>query len=108
MAPVKELLVNSLKELVKDDLKLFQWYLKNHECVSTSEMENTDVLNTVDKMVARFRQEEAVKVTVNILRKMNQNLLAEQLENKHNEVQTEGNMNASATVGAASKKILGK
>ncbi|XP_056100937.1 NACHT, LRR and PYD domains-containing protein 12-like isoform X1 [Rhinichthys klamathensis goyatoka] len=106
MASVKEQLVKSLKELVKDDLKEFQWYLKNHECVSTSEMENTDVLDTVDKMVASFGQEEAVMITVNILKKMNQNLLAEQLENKHNEVQTEGNMNASATVGAASKQIL--
>lgn len=84
MASVKEQLVNSLKELVKDDLKEFQWHLKNHECVSTSEMENTDVLDTVDKMVASFGQEEAVKITVYILRKINQNLLAEQLENKYN------------------------
>ncbi|XP_048050978.1 NACHT, LRR and PYD domains-containing protein 12-like [Megalobrama amblycephala] len=107
MASVKELLVNSLKELVKDDLKEFQWYLKNHEYVSTSEMENTDVLDTVDKMVASFGPEEALKITVNILRKMNQNLLAEQLEKKHKEVQAESNMNASATVGAASKQIWG-
>ncbi|KAL0202291.1 hypothetical protein M9458_000309, partial [Cirrhinus mrigala] len=77
MASVKELLVNSLKELVKDDLKEFQWYLKNHECASASEMEDADVLDTVDIMVARFGPEEAVKITVNILRKMNQNLLAQ-------------------------------
>ncbi|XP_067296590.1 protein NLRC3-like isoform X2 [Pseudorasbora parva] len=88
MASVKELLVNSLKELVKDDLKTFQWYLKNHEGVSNSEMENADILDTVDKMVAQFRPEEAVKVTVNILRKMNQNLRAEELENEHKKAST--------------------
>ncbi len=85
MASVKELLVSSLRELVQNDLKEFQWYLKHHECVSASEMENADVLDTVDNMVAHFGPEESVKITVNILKKMNQNLLAEQLENEHKE-----------------------
>lgn len=83
MASVKELLVNSLKDLEKDDLKEFQWHLKNHERISNSDMENAHVLDTVDKMVAHFGPEEAVKITVNILRKMNQNLLAELIENEH-------------------------
>ncbi len=83
MASVKELLVNSLKELEEAYLKEFKWYLKNHECVSKSEMENADRLKTVDTMVACFGPEEAVKITVSILRKMEQNNLAEQLENKH-------------------------
>lgn len=83
MAYVKELLVNSLKELVKDDLKMFQWYLKNQEPISNSEMENADVLDTVDKMVASFGPKEAVEIVVGILKKMDQNNLAEDLENKH-------------------------
>ncbi len=83
MASVKELIVNSLKELVKDDLKEFQWHLKNYERVSASEMENADVLDTVDKMVKHFGPEEAVRITVNILKKMNQNLLAQELENEY-------------------------
>ncbi|XP_067296751.1 NACHT, LRR and PYD domains-containing protein 3-like [Pseudorasbora parva] len=107
MASVKELLVNSLKELVKDDLKEFQWHVKNHECVSASEMENTDILDTVDKMVVCFGLDKAVKISMKILRKMNQNLLAEELENKHNEVQAEGNIKATDTVEAASKPIWG-
>ncbi|XP_067259555.1 uncharacterized protein [Chanodichthys erythropterus] len=82
IASVKELLMNSLRELGKDELKHFQWHLKNHDRISTSEMENADIFDTVDTMVACFEPEEAVKITVNILRKMNQNLLAEQLENK--------------------------
>ncbi|XP_016119237.1 protein NLRC3-like, partial [Sinocyclocheilus grahami] len=85
MVSVKELLVNSLKDLVKDDLKQFQWYLKNHCHVSNSEMENADVLDTVDKTVAHFGPEEAVKITVDILRKIKQNLLAEHLENEYKE-----------------------
>lgn len=83
MASVKELLVKSLMDLAKDDLKLFQWHLKNNEHIPASEMENADVLHTVDKMVARLGPEEAVKITVDMLRKMNQNNLAEELENKH-------------------------
>ncbi|XP_067248801.1 NLR family CARD domain-containing protein 3-like [Chanodichthys erythropterus] len=85
MASVKDLLKNLLKNLVKDDLKEFQWHLleNKHECIFKSEMENADVLDTVDKMVASFGPEEAVKITVKILRKMNQNNLVEQLENNH-------------------------
>ncbi|XP_051743053.1 NACHT, LRR and PYD domains-containing protein 3-like [Ctenopharyngodon idella] len=84
MASVKDLLDKSLNDLVEAELKKFQWCLVNdHECISKSEMENADRLDTVDKMVARFGPEEAVKITVEILRKINQNNLAEQLENKH-------------------------
>ncbi|KAL0195143.1 hypothetical protein M9458_008715, partial [Cirrhinus mrigala] len=84
MASVEELLLNSLMELEEHHLKEFQWHLKNdHECISKSEMENANRFKTVDKMVACFGPEEAVKNTVSILRKMNQNYLAEQLENKH-------------------------
>ncbi|KAK2915765.1 hypothetical protein Q8A67_000139 [Cirrhinus molitorella] len=95
MASVEELLLNSLEELVKDDLKKFQWHLKKHECISTSEMENADRLNTVDKLVACFGPEKAVKITVSILRKMNQNNLAEQLENEHKQGSTSEDNKAS-------------
>ncbi|XDV26065.1 hypothetical protein PO909_029863 [Leuciscus waleckii] len=89
MASVKELLLNSLNELVEAEQKMFNWHLKNgHECITKSEMENADILDTVDKMVACFGPEKAVKITMEILRKMNQNLLAEQLENKHKQGST--------------------
>ncbi|KAL0150394.1 hypothetical protein M9458_054211, partial [Cirrhinus mrigala] len=84
MASVKELLKNSLMGLVNADLELFQWHLMNdHECITKCEMENANRLKTVDKMVDCFGAEEAVKITVGILRKINQNNLAETLENKH-------------------------
>ncbi|XP_039519469.1 neoverrucotoxin subunit alpha-like [Pimephales promelas] len=87
MASIKELLLKSLMDLLQDDLKQFQWHLTiNHECISKSQMENADRFKTVDKMVACFGPEEAVKVTVDILRKIKQNDLAEQLENNYKKV----------------------
>jgi len=84
MASVKVLLLNSLMDLAEAEQNMFKWHLENdHECIKKCEMENADRLKTVDKMVACFGPEEAVKITLEILRKMNQNNLAEQLENKH-------------------------
>uniref|UniRef100_A0A8C1D9S3 Pyrin domain-containing protein n=1 Tax=Cyprinus carpio carpio TaxID=630221 RepID=A0A8C1D9S3_CYPCA len=71
-------------DLREAELKEFQWHLKNdHESISESEMEKADRLKTVDKMVECFGPEEALKITVKILKKMNQNSLAVELENKH-------------------------
>ncbi|KAI2645039.1 Caspase b [Labeo rohita] len=110
MASVKELLVDSLKELVEAELKEFHWRLMNtsHKYISKSEMEKADIFDTVDKMVVCFGPEEAVKVMVDILRKMNQNDLAEQLENKNKQAQAEGNMKTSVTVGGNSQQIWSK
>ncbi|ROL46038.1 Apoptosis-associated speck-like protein containing a CARD [Anabarilius grahami] len=109
MASVKDLLKNSLNDLGDAELKEFQWCLWNdHECISKSEMENADRLDTLDKMVARFGPEEAVKITVKILRKINQNNLAEQLENKHKQAQAEGSIEDPALVGVSSKPLEGK
>ncbi|XP_067296610.1 NACHT, LRR and PYD domains-containing protein 1 homolog isoform X2 [Pseudorasbora parva] len=83
-AYVKELLVKSLKDLRPDDLKEFQWQLKNNEHIPP-EMEKADVFDTVDTMVACIGPEEAVKITVDFLRKINRDDLAEELKKKHKE-----------------------
>ncbi len=84
MASVKELLLKSLEELKKEDLEKFQWYLeKDHECITTSDMENADRLQTVDKLVESFGPEEAVKITVCMLEKIMRKDLVEQLKKKH-------------------------
>ncbi|KAG1927642.1 NACHT, LRR and PYD domains-containing protein 12-like isoform X2 [Pimephales promelas] len=89
MASVKELLKNSLMDLEEAEQKTFKWHLENdNACIKKCEMENADRMKTVDKMVACFGPEEAVKITVEILKKMNQNHLAEQLENKHKQGST--------------------
>ncbi|KAL0152592.1 hypothetical protein M9458_052315 [Cirrhinus mrigala] len=101
------MLKNSLMDLVKAELKEFRWHLENdHECISNSEMEEADIFDTVNKMVRCFGPDEAVKIAVDMLRKMNQNNLAEQLENKHKQAQAEGNMKTSVPVGADSKQSL--
>ncbi|RXN13466.1 zinc finger BED domain-containing 1-like protein [Labeo rohita] len=85
MASVKEMLMGSMKELVEAELKEFKWHLMNpsYKHIPRSEMEKADIFDTVDKMIACFGPEEAVKVMVDILKRMNQNKLAKQLENKH-------------------------
>ncbi|KAL1276711.1 hypothetical protein QQF64_036334 [Cirrhinus molitorella] len=110
MVSVKELLVDSLKELVEAELKEFTWHLKNayHKCISKSEMQKADIFDTVDKMVMCFGPEEAVKVMVDILRKMNQNDLAEQLENEHKQAQAEDNKKTSVPVGGDSQHMWSK
>jgi len=80
---VEELLLKSLKNLETEEHKEFQWFLKSQKQLPASELENADRIKTVDKMVAHFGQEEAVKITVEILRKISQNNLAVQLENDH-------------------------
>uniref|UniRef100_A0A8C1N4P5 Si:dkey-84h14.4 n=1 Tax=Cyprinus carpio TaxID=7962 RepID=A0A8C1N4P5_CYPCA len=81
MASVEYLLLRSLKELVRDELREFQWRLqKDHEHISKSDMEDTDRFTTVDMLMNFFGAQEAVTITVSILRKMKQNHLAEQLQ----------------------------
>ncbi|XP_016425000.1 NACHT, LRR and PYD domains-containing protein 6-like [Sinocyclocheilus rhinocerous] len=109
MASDKVLLLNSLKDLRENELKEFQWHLKNdHESISESEMEKADRLKTVDKMVECFGPEEALRITVKILKKINQNNLAVELENKHKQGQAEERSEDPAPVIAESKPTEGK
>ncbi len=83
MASVLDQLLAALDDLVTDQLKRFKQNLRNHYSVSAAALENADTPDTVDLMMKRFGPEEAVKITVDILRKMNLSPLAEELENKH-------------------------
>ncbi|ROL54808.1 Stonustoxin subunit beta [Anabarilius grahami] len=87
MSSVLELLLKTLDDLSTQKLQRFKWYLKNYESISTADIEKAKATDIVDIMVARFTPEGAVKITLDILRKMNENHLAEQLENKHKDVQ---------------------
>ncbi|KAK2892361.1 hypothetical protein Q8A67_012349 [Cirrhinus molitorella] len=82
-ASVSKQLLSALDELVTDELKRFKWHLKSHEGFSAADLENADAPDTVDLMMKRIRPEEAKKITVDILREMNLNQVAEELENKH-------------------------
>ncbi|KAI2665692.1 Neoverrucotoxin subunit beta [Labeo rohita] len=83
MASVSRQLLDALDDLVTDELKRFKWHLKNHKGISAAALEKADAPDTVDLMIKRFGPEEAVKITVDILKEMNHNHLAKELENKH-------------------------
>ncbi|XP_067292599.1 NACHT, LRR and PYD domains-containing protein 3-like [Pseudorasbora parva] len=87
MASEKKLLHDTLGNLKEDDLKRFKSYLKDDGPIGAGKLEKADVTDIVDIMMECFGAEEAVKKTLNILRKMNQNRLAEDLKNNYTEVQ---------------------
>ncbi|KAK2892355.1 hypothetical protein Q8A67_012343 [Cirrhinus molitorella] len=84
---------------------MFKWLLKNHKGFSKADLEKANTLGTVDLMMNRFGPEEAVKITVDILRRMNLNQVAKDLENKHEQAQAEASRQYPAPSGAQSKPI---
>lgn len=75
-----------MEKLSRSDLKKFQWYLikgvEGFSSISEGQLEDADRLVTVDRMVQNYCDEGAVKITLEILRKMDQNNLADELEIK--------------------------
>ncbi|XP_071202840.1 uncharacterized protein, partial [Salvelinus alpinus] len=83
---VNFLLMDTLEELGRSDLKKFQWYLikgvAGFPSISKCQLENATRPTTVDRMVESYCDEGAVKITLEILRKMDQNKMADELEKK--------------------------
>ncbi|KTF88799.1 hypothetical protein cypCar_00043290, partial [Cyprinus carpio] len=86
MASVKQLLYDTLDDLEEEHLKRFKSFLREDGPIPASVLEKADATDTVDQMLDRFGPERAVKITLDILKKITQNNLAEQLENKLKEV----------------------
>ncbi|XP_036797423.1 serine/threonine-protein kinase/endoribonuclease IRE1 isoform X2 [Oncorhynchus mykiss] len=105
MAAVPELLLATLDDLGKAEMDKFKWYLRQGvegfpQLIPVSQLENTDRVDTISKIVGTYQPEDAVKITLEILRKMNQNQLAETLKNKYGPVGALGdgfNMEASSS-----------
>ncbi|XP_026104667.1 stonustoxin subunit alpha-like [Carassius auratus] len=83
MASVSKQLLEALDDLVTDELKRFKWHLKDHKGFPAAALEKADAPDTVDLIKKHFGPEEGVKITVEILREMKQNHVAEKLEKKH-------------------------
>lgn len=83
MVSVPEQLLQILDELDSYNLKKFKWHLKQYGQIPSSLLENADNAGVVDMMVERFGPNESLKLTVQLLKMMEQNLLAEQLEIKN-------------------------
>uniref|UniRef100_A0A4W5K9W7 Pyrin domain-containing protein n=1 Tax=Hucho hucho TaxID=62062 RepID=A0A4W5K9W7_9TELE len=83
---VNFLLLNTLEGLGQGDPKKFQWCLiqgvEGFSSISKGQLEDADRLVTVDRMVESYCDEGAVKITLEILRMMGQNNLADELKEK--------------------------
>uniref|UniRef100_A0A673W9Z2 Pyrin domain-containing protein n=1 Tax=Salmo trutta TaxID=8032 RepID=A0A673W9Z2_SALTR len=84
---VPELLLATLDDLGKEELKEFKWRLRQGvegfpQRIPMSQLEYAGREDTISKMVETYQPENAVKITLEILRKMNQNKLAETLNDK--------------------------
>lgn len=83
-------MVNTLDEVTSDEMKRFQWLLIKHkrygiEPIKRSELDrDTSRENTVELMVNKYRLNGALGVTINILKGMHQNTLADELKTKAN------------------------
>uniref|UniRef100_A0A4W5LDW3 Pyrin domain-containing protein n=1 Tax=Hucho hucho TaxID=62062 RepID=A0A4W5LDW3_9TELE len=88
MLDVPALLLTTLEELTEEQLKIFQsnlsiGWLLGFPPIPSRQLENADGQDTVDQMVKRYDPEGAVRNTLMILRWMNLDDLAEQLERDH-------------------------
>lgn len=77
----------TLDNLTKNGLKSFQFYLKGYrglrnESIPWGELEDKDAMDTTTLMIGHYGNEEALQVTMDILKQINQRELANQLEKK--------------------------
>lgn len=89
MASVPQLLLDTLMELVDQELKTFHWYLYSQVLegiahISKSLVEGVDRPGTVDLLVKTYGSDGAVTVTIDILRRMKLIAWAETLKNNYN------------------------
>ena len=78
-APLKEVLRKTLDNLTGADFKRFKHYLRDEERIPWGKLEKADTDDTVDLMVQVYST-GAGDAMLNILKKMNNNQLAMDLE----------------------------
>lgn len=92
MSSVAELLLATLEDLLNVDLKTFKWHLtqdvlEGFPHIPVSQLENADRLDITNKMVETYSPDGAVKISLEIL-KINQNQLVETVKNQYDEGET--------------------
>ncbi|KAL7403753.1 hypothetical protein ABVT39_004601 [Epinephelus coioides] len=85
---VPQLLLETLKELQDDDFETLKWYLsmdilEGCKPIPKSRLGKAPRTDTVSRMIESYGEESAVKVTVEILRKMGNNNAAEKLKSRY-------------------------
>lgn len=81
---VQDLLLGTLEDLDGAGFDTFKWHLSHptlEGCtpLSKAHLEHAHRTDTVDQLMAAYGQREAVNVTIEVLRKMKNNLAADQL-----------------------------
>lgn len=106
---VPELLLEFLDDLINDDFRTFKFHLANKKLegckpIPRAYLENASRTETVTKMIARYSEEPAVAVTVDILHRMGQNDAARRLtqQGSRAEAGTQSTAAAAAAPPAAS------
>uniref|UniRef100_A0A3B4YNX0 Pyrin domain-containing protein n=1 Tax=Seriola lalandi dorsalis TaxID=1841481 RepID=A0A3B4YNX0_SERLL len=94
MARVPQLLLETLEELVAEQLRTFQFFLfsdvlEGFPHIPKSRVDSVDRPGTVDVLVQTYGYDDAVTVTVDILVRMKLKLCAEKLKKKYDEGFTE-------------------
>ncbi|XP_072513266.1 caspase b [Salminus brasiliensis] len=93
MTTISEVLLFILEDMRGEEFKKFKWYLKegvvnSFSSIPVCKLEKANREDTVDLMKDQYKQ-DAGKVAEEILRKMQQNSLAEQLQKKLLQVQNQ-------------------
>lgn len=86
MQNLKEKLWGTLQKLTSKDFETFKWFLKQNVLegvpgIPEAQLEQATRSDTVDLMVQRYQDSGAVKVTLEILRKIPRNDLVDDLKN---------------------------
>lgn len=107
---VPELLLEKLQDLTNDDYKTFKWYLTmkivdSCKPIPRSKLEGQDRMDTVSCMIDSYGEAIAVEVSVAILRKMNVNNIADDLQGEFEAVEgrtpgSSGSSTLNPTAGA--------
>ncbi|XP_008291272.1 pyrin-like [Stegastes partitus] len=87
---VQQLLLEILEDLIDEELKMFQWYCTMDnldECkrFPKTRLDKASRIVTVTKLTESYGEESAVRLTVEILKKMRNNSLADKLCNMYAE-----------------------
>ncbi|KAK2817357.1 hypothetical protein Q5P01_025548 [Channa striata] len=102
---VAELLEKSLEDLLKDDFEKFKWYLTMEvsggcEPIPKAALEDATRWKTSEKMIESYGEALAVKITVEVLKKIPNINAAEKLQKAY--AATGGQTAATCTASSAS------
>ncbi|KAJ4944471.1 hypothetical protein JOQ06_013014 [Pogonophryne albipinna] len=103
--PVPFLLLEVLENLSTDELNKFKWFLglkilKGCDPILTSYLESPHRQDSVSKMMQSYGEENAVNMTVAILKQMKLNNAAEDLQKSHTGGNTGGTAGGNGNVGS--------